>query len=109
MVMMIIALSLLGLGAALFYTFRVSNIPLTQGIDSSEEADKLTRIHGAIAKGAMAFLKENARAAAAQHGGDADAIAFHAWSCAHGLAMLMLDRQIPGDDAIIDRVIGGWS
>ena len=61
MVMMILALSLLGLGAALFYTFRVSSIPLTQGIDSSEEADKLTRIHGAISKGAMAFLKEEYR------------------------------------------------
>ncbi len=61
MVMMILALSLLGLGAALFYTFRVSSIPLTQGIDSSEEADKLIRIHGAISKGAMAFLKEEYR------------------------------------------------
>ena len=56
---------------------------------------------------AMAFLKENARAAATSHGGDAEVIAIHAWSCAHGLAMLMLDRQIPADDAIIDRVVGG--
>lgn len=56
---------------------------------------------------AMAFLKENARAAAAAQGGDAEAIAVHAWACAHGLAMLMLDNQIPADDAIIDRVVGG--
>jgi len=31
--------------------------------------------------------------------------ALHAWSLVHGLAMLMLDRQIPVDDALIDQVI----
>ncbi len=28
-----------------------------------------------------------------------------AWSVVHGLAMLILDRQLPADDALIDRVI----
>jgi AcrR family transcriptional regulator len=28
-----------------------------------------------------------------------------AWAIVHGLAMLMLDRQLPMDDALIDRVI----
>ena len=28
-----------------------------------------------------------------------------AWAIVHGLAMLMLDRQLPADDALIDRVI----
>ena len=63
---------------------------------------------------AMAFLRANAAAAAPQ---DADAlqvqaIALGAWSVAHGLAMLMLDGQVPADEALIDAVISqggsGW-
>ncbi|WP_137861253.1 MULTISPECIES: TetR/AcrR family transcriptional regulator [unclassified Sphingomonas] len=92
-------------GAA-YVRFALANPALFRLIFANPDMDSMALSHE---DGAMAFLKENARAAAAQHGGDADAIAFHAWSCAHGLAMLMLDRQIPGDDAIIDRVIGGWS
>ena len=57
MVTVIMASALLGLGIALFYYLKVANIPLTQGIENSEEAEKLTKIHGAIARGAMAFLK----------------------------------------------------
>lgn len=30
--------------------------------------------------------------------------AIHAWSLVHGMAMLMLDGQIPADDAIIDSI-----
>lgn len=33
-------------------------------------------------------------------------LALRVWSRAHGLAMLMLDGQIPASDAIIDQVIG---
>ena len=58
---------------------------------------------------AIAFLRANAAAAAPQ-GADAlqvQAIALGAWSAAHGLAMLMLDGQVPPDDALIDAVIGG--
>jgi len=51
------ASALFGLGIALYYYLKVANIPLTQGIENSEEAEKLTKIHGAIARGAMAFLK----------------------------------------------------
>ena len=31
--------------------------------------------------------------------------ALRAWSIVHGLAMLMLDRQVPTDDALIDAVV----
>lgn len=55
----------------------------------------------------MTFLRRNAAAA-----GNAplDDLATslrvtRAWSLVHGLAMLMLDGQIPADDALIDRVI----
>ncbi len=57
MITVIIALAFFGLGVALFYYLKVSRIPLTQGIDNPEEASKLIKIHGAIATGAMAFLK----------------------------------------------------
>lgn len=56
---------------------------------------------------AMTLLRANA---AAEIGADradpaARVNAIHAWSLVHGLAMLMLDRQIPADDALIDAVI----
>lgn len=41
-------------------------------------------------------------------GGDEQAVRrlmVQAWALVHGLAMLMLDRQLPMDDALIDRVI----
>lgn len=41
-------------------------------------------------------------------GGDgpaAERLALRAWSLAHGIAMLMLDRRLPADDALIDRLI----
>jgi AcrR family transcriptional regulator len=41
-------------------------------------------------------------------GGDPEAeqrLMIQAWAVVHGLAMLMLDQQLPADDAMIDRVI----
>lgn len=35
----------------------------------------------------------------------AQRLVIQAWSVVHGLAMLMLDGQLPADDALIDRVI----
>lgn len=55
----------------------------------------------------MTFLRRNA-AAAGNAPLDDPATALRvtrAWSLVHGLAMLMLDGQIPADDALIDRVI----
>jgi hypothetical protein len=54
----------------------------------------------------MAFLRANA-AALAPPGGNAQALALHGWSVAHGLAMLMLDGQIPVDESTIDAVVNG--
>ncbi len=50
------------------------------------------------------FLQANA-AALAPPGSDPGIFALQAWSVAHGLAMLMLDGQVPADTALIDRVI----
>lgn len=53
---------------------------------------------------AMTFLLANA-AQLAPAGYDAQVFALQAWSIAHGLAMLMLDGQVPVDWAMAARVI----
>lgn len=53
----IFILSLLGLAIAFFYMKKVTNIPLDLGLDA-DESGRLKHIHGAIAEGAMAFLKQ---------------------------------------------------
>lgn len=50
-------LSLMGLGIAFFYMKKVMSIPLDLGLEE-EQATRLRFIHGAIAAGAMAFLKQ---------------------------------------------------
>ncbi|MGX7952513.1 TetR/AcrR family transcriptional regulator [Tsuneonella sp. HG249] len=35
----------------------------------------------------------------------AERLALRAWSLAHGIAMLMLDKRLPAEDALIDRLI----
>src|SRR5690606_37332082 len=56
-VSIIILLSLLGLGIAFFYMKRVVAVRLDLGLDKGE-AGRLRSIHGAIAEGAMAFLRQ---------------------------------------------------
>ena len=53
---------------------------------------------------AMGFLLANARAYAPATV-DPQIFALQAWSLAHGLAMLMLDGQVPADDGVIEAVI----
>ncbi|MGA0933940.1 MAG: V-type H(+)-translocating pyrophosphatase [Pseudohongiellaceae bacterium] len=54
---LIILLSLFGIGVAFFYMKKVTDIPLDLGLDK-EDSVRLKSIHGAIAEGAMAFLKQ---------------------------------------------------
>jgi AcrR family transcriptional regulator len=56
---------------------------------------------------AMTMLRRNAAAATGRSPDDPEARvrAVHAWSLVHGLAMLMLDRQVEADDSLIDAVI----
>lgn len=58
-----------------------------------------------LASEADALLYENAARAAADAGQDAGAYAVRSWALVHGLAMLMLDGQIPVDESLIDQVI----
>ncbi len=55
--LLIIALSLFGLAVSFYYMKKVTSIQLDKGLNK-EEGDKLRYIHGAIAEGAMAFLKQ---------------------------------------------------
>jgi K(+)-stimulated pyrophosphate-energized sodium pump len=50
-------LSLFGLGVAYFYMRQVMSVPLDLGLEG-EQKTRLRFIHGAIAEGAMAFLKQ---------------------------------------------------
>jgi len=52
---------------------------------------------------AATLLLDNAARVAG--GGDAGVIATRSWALVHGLAMLMLDGQIPADLALVDRVL----
>lgn len=71
-------------------------------------ANPMPHDHEAVAAGdpddAMAML-QTAAAALAPPGMEPRVFALQSWSIAHGLAMLILDRQIAVDDATIDAVI----
>ena len=53
---------------------------------------------------AVSMLRANA-AVLAPHGTDPAIFALQSWSLVHGLAMLLLDRQVTIDDAEIDAVV----
>jgi AcrR family transcriptional regulator len=54
---------------------------------------------------AARLLQEAARDASGGNEDRTRQLIVQAWSLVHGLAMLMLDGQLPHDDAMIDRVI----
>jgi AcrR family transcriptional regulator len=58
---------------------------------------------------ALRMLRANAAAASSGDVGaeQAENGALRAWSLVHGLAMLMLDGQLPADDRLIDALIQG--
>jgi AcrR family transcriptional regulator len=64
------------------------------------------RADGTLRSEADSLLQANAAALAAKEGGEAAVQAVQAWALVHGLAMLMLDGQVPVDDALIDKAIG---
>ena len=57
-VTIILALSLLGLAIAFYYSSSTQKIPIDLGIDDPDLKKRLAKIHAAIANGAMAFLKQ---------------------------------------------------
>ena len=57
-VTIILALSLLGLAVAFYYSSSVKKIPIDMGVEDPDLKQRLAKIHSAIATGAMAFLKQ---------------------------------------------------
>ncbi len=55
---------------------------------------------------ASQMLQDKASLATKGDPADTQKLMIQAWSLVHGLAMLMLDKQLPTDLALIDRVIG---
>lgn len=51
------------------------------------------------------LMLEQATTELAGSGPAAERLATQAWAIAHGIAMLMLDKRLPADDALIDRLL----
>lgn len=54
---------------------------------------------------AAQMLREKAQETVGDDEAEIQRLMIQAWSLVHGLAMLMLDQQLPPDDALIERVI----
>lgn len=54
---------------------------------------------------ALAFLRENAVGAAAKAGVDPRIVAVRAWAMVHGLALLLLEKQVEPEDELIEKVV----
>jgi AcrR family transcriptional regulator len=54
---------------------------------------------------AARLLREKAQASVGDDPAEVQRLMIQAWSLVHGLAMLMLDQQLPVDEALIERVI----
>lgn len=87
-----------------YVRFALANPALFRLIFASPALSK-DRIDGDVNSEAHGLLQANAAAAAARAGGDQAVHAVQAWALVHGLAMLMLDGQVPPDEDLIDRTI----
>jgi AcrR family transcriptional regulator len=76
----------------LSFTRQMSQRARDEGSDGGEVAYNLLR--AGVAQG-LPHLEDNA-----------DAAALHAWSLVHGLAMLILDRRVEWDEAMVEEVVG---
>jgi AcrR family transcriptional regulator len=72
-----------------------ANVAPGEAVPWTEKGDDATRL-----------LRENA-ALAAGEGSEARLFALRSWALVHGLAVLMLDGQVPAEEAVIDAVVGG--
>lgn len=86
-----------------YIRFALDNPALFRLIFAQPVGDAM-REAGADGNDAMTFLLANA-AALAPPGVDAPLFALQAWSLAHGMAMLMLDGQVPADLDVAARAM----
>ena len=90
-----------------YVRFALRNPALFRLIFSSPRPPDLLRAPPEESRDAIVFLKTNVAAlmpdgAAAR---DVEVGAAQAWALVHGLAMLMLDDQLPRDEQLIDRIL----
>ncbi len=90
-------LSLLGLAIAFFYMKKVTSVPLDLGLDE-DTSNRLRFIHGAIAKGAMAFLKAEYRV-----------LMWFMIAFAAVIAVLISYPTYDGDKNVVSSVPGLWT
>ncbi len=90
-----------------YVRFALANPALFRLIFASPVLQSPAMRESATGSDAYAFLQANAAAVADDRPTDENAstVAIQAWALVHGLAMLMLDGQIPADEALIDRAI----
>ena len=88
-----------------YVRFALANPALFRLIFTSPALAPAKAEHG-IESEAGHLLQANAARQATREGGEAGIRAVQAWALVHGLAMLMLDGQIPVDDALIEKAIG---
>lgn len=86
-----------------YVRFALANPALFRLIFASPALETV-RTDGVVPSEAGDLLHAHAAAIAARSGQDTGVHAIKAWSLVHGLAMLMLDGQIPPDDALIDAI-----
>ena len=55
---LILALGLFGLAISFYYASAVKKVPVDMGVEDEDTKSRLTKIHSAIAAGALAFLKQ---------------------------------------------------
>ncbi len=90
-----------------YVRFALANPALFRLIFSSPAPADLLQRAAPDSSDAIAFLKANAEAQLGP-GAGTEAVqvgALRAWSQAHGLALLMLDGQVPAQDVLIDQVL----
>ncbi|MEJ2535306.1 MAG: V-type H(+)-translocating pyrophosphatase, partial [Gammaproteobacteria bacterium] len=90
-------LALLGLAIAFYYMKRVTSIPIDLGLEA-EDSKRLKYIHGAIAKGAMAFLKAEYRV-----------LMWFMLAFAAVIAVLISYPTYDADKQVIGTVPGFWT
>jgi AcrR family transcriptional regulator len=91
-----------------YVDFALANPALFRLMFSHAHPDAIT---GTASGGAMTLLRGNVEALAdpACSPDEVRALCVHAWALVHGLAVLLLDGQLPRDDRLIDAAIDARS
>ena len=82
------------------------NLPKIGGIEATRRIRAEERAAGQLPLRIVALTANAVANATPGPRPPANMIALHAWSLVHGLAMLVLDRRIEWDEAMVEQVVG---